>query len=80
MVGWALSEKPEAKLVIKMLDMAYDQRGRNSDLLSTRTWDRNTQAESFARDCGDTACVRAWVAGEIARTTRREARISEFEN
>jgi len=32
-VGWALSEKPDAELVIKALDMAYEQRGRPSDLL-----------------------------------------------
>ncbi len=27
-VGWALSNKPDAELVIKALDMAYQQRGR----------------------------------------------------
>jgi len=27
-VGWALSEKLDAELVIKALDMAYEQRGR----------------------------------------------------
>ena len=27
-VGWALSEKPDAELVIKALDMAFEQRGR----------------------------------------------------
>ena len=32
-VGWALSEKPDAELVIKALDMAYEQRGWPSDLL-----------------------------------------------
>ncbi|CAI8762550.1 transposase [Pseudomonas sp. IT-P171] len=32
-VGWALSEKPGAELVIKALDMAYEQRGRPSGLL-----------------------------------------------
>lgn len=32
-VGWALSEKPDAELVIKALDMAYELRGRPSDLL-----------------------------------------------
>ncbi|WP_409280886.1 IS3 family transposase [Pseudomonas defluvii] len=32
-VGWALSEKPDAELVIKALDMAYEQRGRPSSLL-----------------------------------------------
>ena len=32
-VGWALSEKPDAELVIKALDMTYEQRGRPSGLL-----------------------------------------------
>lgn len=32
-VGWALSEKPGAELVIKALDMAYQQRGRPQGLL-----------------------------------------------
>ena len=32
-VGWALSEKPDAELVIKALDMAYEQRGRPQGLL-----------------------------------------------
>jgi putative transposase len=27
-VGWALLKKPDAELVIKALDMAYEQRGR----------------------------------------------------
>ena len=32
-VGWALSIKPDADLVIKALDMAYEQRGRPQGLL-----------------------------------------------
>jgi putative transposase len=32
-VGWALSEKRDVKLVIKALDIAYEQRGRSSGLL-----------------------------------------------
>ncbi|WP_095964940.1 IS3 family transposase [Pseudomonas sp. ACN5] len=32
-VGWALSEKPDADLVIKALDVAYEQRGRPQGLL-----------------------------------------------
>ncbi|VVP17717.1 hypothetical protein PS900_03687 [Pseudomonas fluorescens] len=32
-VGWALSDKPDADLVIKALDMAYEQRGRPQGLL-----------------------------------------------
>lgn len=58
MVGWALSEKPDAELVIKALDMAYEQHGRPSDLLFHSDRDRNMQADSFASGCGDTACAR----------------------
>ncbi len=32
-VGWALSSKPDADLVIKALDMAYEQRGRPQNVL-----------------------------------------------
>ncbi|MCY0109949.1 IS3 family transposase [Pseudomonas monsensis] len=32
-VGWALSNKPDADLVIKALDMAYEQRGKPQGLL-----------------------------------------------
>ncbi|TDV61303.1 integrase-like protein [Pseudomonas sp. LP_7_YM] len=33
MVGWALSEKPDADLVMKALDVAYEQRGMPQGLL-----------------------------------------------
>lgn len=32
-VGWAFSSKPDADLVIKALDMAYEQRGRPQNVL-----------------------------------------------
>lgn len=32
-VGWAFASKPDADLVIKALDMAYEQRGRPQDVL-----------------------------------------------
>ena len=32
-VGWALSEKPDADLVVKALDVAYEQRGEPQGLL-----------------------------------------------
>jgi len=32
-VGWAFSPKPDADLVIKALDMAYEQRGRPQSVL-----------------------------------------------
>ena len=33
MVGWALSDSPDANLVIKALDMAYELRGKPVDVL-----------------------------------------------
>ncbi|MGC6721885.1 IS3 family transposase, partial [Pseudomonas aeruginosa] len=32
-IGWAFSAKPDAELVIKALDMAYEQRGRPQQVL-----------------------------------------------
>ncbi|KSS27323.2 hypothetical protein APB62_29760 [Pseudomonas aeruginosa] len=32
-IGWALSVKPDAELVIKALDMAYEQRGKPQQVL-----------------------------------------------
>ena len=32
-LGWALSEKPDADLGIKALDVAYEQRGKPQGLL-----------------------------------------------
>lgn len=32
-VGWALSSKPNAELVVKALDMAYEQRGRPNNVM-----------------------------------------------
>ncbi|EQB97982.1 transposase, OrfB [Photorhabdus temperata subsp. temperata M1021] len=32
-VGWALSAKPDADLVVKALDMAYEQRGRPQNVM-----------------------------------------------
>lgn len=32
-IGWALSTKPDAELVIKSLDMAYEQRGKPQQVL-----------------------------------------------
>ena len=52
-VGWALSEKPDAELVIKALDMVYEERGRPSGLLFHS--DQGSQAGYSANGCGDTA-------------------------
>ncbi|MGR5445785.1 DDE-type integrase/transposase/recombinase [Vibrio jasicida] len=32
-VGWALSDKPNAELICKALDMAWEQRGRPSNVM-----------------------------------------------
>ena len=32
-IGWAFSAKPDAELVIKALDMAYEQRGKPQQVL-----------------------------------------------
>jgi putative transposase len=58
MEDWALSEKPDADLVIKALDMAYEQRGRPQGLLF-HSEDRNMRAACFANGAGVIACVRA---------------------
>jgi putative transposase len=33
LVGWAFSSKPDADLVIRALDVAYEQRGRSQNVL-----------------------------------------------
>ncbi len=69
-VGWTLSEKPDADLVIKALDMAYEQRGRPQGLLfhsdqgsqygsrqfSQRLW-RYRMRQSMSRRGNYGACV-----------------------
>ncbi len=55
----ATSEKPDAELVIKALDMAYEQRGRPSDPAIPLDQGSQYAADSFASGCGDTACARA---------------------
>lgn len=69
-VGWALSPKPDADLVIKALDMAYEQRGRPQNVLlhsdqgsqygsrsfRQRLWRyRFTQSMSRRSNCHDNA-------------------------
>jgi putative transposase len=51
--GWSFSSKPDADLVIKALDMAYEQRGRPQNVLFHSDRAANTRAEFSARDCGD---------------------------
>ncbi len=59
-VGWALSEKPDAELVIKALDMAYEQRGRPQGLMfHSDQGSPNMRAACFASGSGVIACVRA---------------------
>lgn len=62
-VGWAFSSKPDADLVIKALDMAYEQRGRPQNVLFHS--DQGSQygsqygSRSFRQRLGDTASHRA---------------------
>ncbi len=59
-VGWALSGEPDADLVIKALDMAYEQRGKPQGLLFYSDQGApNMAAASFASDSGGTTCARA---------------------
>ena len=58
-VGWALSEKPDADLVIKALDMAYEQRGRPQGLLFHSDQGPSMRVVYFASGCGVIACARA---------------------
>lgn len=58
-VGWAMLEKPDAELVIKALERLTSSVASLRICYSTRTRDRNMQADSFASVCGDTACARA---------------------
>ncbi|AHG43656.1 hypothetical protein N018_18550 [Pseudomonas syringae CC1557] len=58
-VGWAFSNKPDTDLVIKALDMAYEQRGKPHALLYHSDRARNMEAGVFASAFGDIACVRA---------------------
>ena len=58
-VGWALSDKPDADLVVKALDVAYEQRASLKACYFTPTWDHNMAAATFANGYGATACARA---------------------
>lgn len=51
-MGWAFSPDPDADLVIKALDTAYEQRDRPQNVLFQS--DQGSQgAELSARACGD---------------------------
>ena len=58
-VGWALLGKPDADLVIKVLDMAYEQRGKPQVLLFHSDQGSQYGSRSFRQPFGDIACVRA---------------------
>lgn len=72
-VGWALSEKPNADLVVKALEVAYEQRGKPQGLLfhPGQLNPPNMAVVSSARDCGATACARASAAEATAGIMRR---------
>jgi len=50
--------KPDAELVIKALDMAYEQRGRHSGLLFHSDQGPNIAAATFASGCGVIARIK----------------------
>ncbi len=58
-VGWALSSRPDTYLVIKPLDMAYEQHSRPRMYCFTETKEANTVAEAFANDCSVIASHKA---------------------
>ena len=58
MIGWAFSAKPDAELVIKVLDMAYEQRGKPQQVCSIRIRAASTPAACSASGCGATGCSR----------------------
>lgn len=50
-VGWALSSRPDADLVIKALDRAYEMRGGQETSCFTAIREANTAAAVSASDC-----------------------------
>ena len=58
-VGCALSAKPDADLVVKALDLAYEQRGKPQGILFHSDKEPNMAAATFANGCGVIACARA---------------------
>jgi putative transposase len=51
-VGWAMSDKPDAELAIKALEMAYQQRGCPSGVLFHSDRVANMAAGHVGNDCG----------------------------
>ena len=51
-VGWAMSDKADAELAIKALEMAYQQRGCPSGVLFHSDRAANMVAGHFGNDCG----------------------------
>ena len=54
-VGWALSDKPNAELTCKALDMAWEQRGRPNDVMFQQTKGANIAALNIVKGFGDIA-------------------------
>ena len=51
-VGWTMSDKPDAELAIKALEMAYQQRGCPSGVLFHSDRAANMAAGHFGNGCG----------------------------
>lgn len=58
-IGWAFSAKPDAELVIKALDMAYEQRGKPQQVLFHSDRAASTPAACFGNGSGAIGCSRA---------------------
>ncbi len=59
-IGWAFSAKPDANLVIKARDMAYEQRGKPQQLLFHSDQGSASTAVAYSgNDSGATGCSRA---------------------
>ena len=58
-VGWALSGNPDADLVTKALDMAYENAGSLKYCCSIRIRGRNMEVATSVSVCGGTASARA---------------------
>jgi len=53
-VGWAFSSRPDADLVIKALDVAYEQRDHPRNVCSTAIKGANMEVAASVSACGVT--------------------------
>ncbi|MFQ3267647.1 MAG: transposase InsO family protein [Colwellia sp.] len=53
-IGWALSNSPDSKLIMQALMMTYQSRGQPKDIIFTQIKVDFTQVGSSDNGCGDT--------------------------